>query len=341
MKKILLLVFLFPAIVTAQSGFTISGKVGLKNAAIAILTSKADGVSKADTAKIVNGTFTFSGAVPYPMGANIDVRYYAAPGFQSVADNFTLFLENRNMLLSSVDYIKNAVITGSPVNEQYSKMKASIANGKPANLREQSSLYSQYAANNTNSLIGLVALSLSLDRDADESIAQTVLYKFSPEMRSLPYAKSLQTTIDAFRNTKPGGTAMEFAQNDVNDKLIKLSDFHGKYVLIDFWASWCGPCRNENPNLVIAHNQFKNKNFTVIGVSLDRNKNNWLKAIKDDNLNWAQVSDLQYWENAVAKQYGVKGIPTNILVAPDGKIVGKNLFGEQLKRKLAELTGSN
>lgn len=108
--------------------------------------------------------------------------------------------------------------------------------------------------------------------------------------------------------------------------------------MIDFWASWCVPCRNENPNLVNTFNQFKDKNFTILGVSLDRDKQKWQKAIKDDKLIWTQVSELNYFDNSAAKLYAVKGIPMNILVDPDGKIVGKNLFGPQLQQTLLDLT---
>ena len=123
----------------------------------------------------------------------------------------------------------------------------------------------------------------------------------------------------------------------MDGKPVSLKDFRGKYVLIDFWASWCGPCRMENPNVVEAYNKYSKKNFTVLGVSLDRERNAWLKAIKDDKLTWTQVSDLKFWDNAVAKLYRISSIPQNILVDPNGKIIARNLRGEELQSKLAEL----
>ena len=120
-------------------------------------------------------------------------------------------------------------------------------------------------------------------------------------------------------------------------KNVSLSSFKGKYVLVDFWASWCRPCRAENPNVVNAYNQYKNKNFTVLGVSLDQAKPNWLQAIQADNLTWTHVSDLQFWNNAVAQLYHIQSIPANMLIDPTGKIIARDLRGEDLNRKLSEL----
>lgn len=136
-----------------------------------------------------------------------------------------------------------------------------------------------------------------------------------------------------------GKEAPDFSMPDVNGKEVKLSSFRGKYVLVDFWASWCGPCRSENPNLVNAYNKFKGKNFTVLGVSLDRpgQKDKWLQAIKDDQLAWTNISDLQYWSSAVVPLYGFEGIPFNVLVDPQGKVIGEGLRGPQLEEKLVEV----
>ncbi|MEI3797776.1 MULTISPECIES: AhpC/TSA family protein [unclassified Chitinophaga] len=151
------------------------------------------------------------------------------------------------------------------------------------------------------------------------------------------YGQSVTAYVKSLKANVLNVAADDFSQEDTKGKPVKLSSFRGKYVLVDFWASWCGPCRQENPNVVKAYNRFKDKNFTILGVSLDDNRDRWLRAIDQDGLAWTQVSDLRGWGNEVAVQYGVQSIPTNFLVDPTGKIIARNLRGEELEAKLEQL----
>ncbi|TDX00954.1 TlpA disulfide reductase family protein [Dinghuibacter silviterrae] len=158
-----------------------------------------------------------------------------------------------------------------------------------------------------------------------------------PKIQQDYYGRILEHQIVKARIGKEGTMAIDFTQNDVNGNPVTLSSFRGKFVLVDFWASWCGPCRMENPNVVRAYQEFKGKNFTILSVSLDQAKEAWVKAITDDGLTWTQVSDLKYWNNAAAQLYNISSIPQNMLVDPKGRIIARNLRGEELEVKLKEV----
>jgi peroxiredoxin len=151
------------------------------------------------------------------------------------------------------------------------------------------------------------------------------------------YNQSLTQSTTNSKKPLESSLAPDFTMPDVDGKLVSLSSFKGKYVLVDFWASWCGPCRQENPNVVAAYNKFKDKNFTILGVSLDKEKSSWLKAIRDDGLTWKQISDLKFWSSAAVPLYNIEGIPFNVLLDPQGMIIAKDLRGADLENKLSEV----
>ena len=327
-----------------------------------------DGKRAMDSAQVVNGKYAFKGMVSEAMSANI---LGMKPGPRGVNPKLvtTVFLEPGTINVAHIDSFSNIKVTGSPANMEFEKLNARMkpfneknksmeaaymaarAQGDQATMmkiqeeaQQQDSVikedvYLAYFNSNPTSPIALYTLQQYLPYDIDADKVEPMYNKLSAKTKQSASGQALKATLDVARQTGIGKAAPDFTQNDTLDKPVQLSSLRGKYVLVDFWASWCGPCRKENPNVVKAFNTYKDKGFTVLGVSLDQPgaKDKWLKAIHDDGLTWTQVSDLQGWANAAAKAYGVKAIPQNFLVDPQGKIVGKNLRGEELEKKLAEV----
>jgi peroxiredoxin len=377
MKKLIIIVLLFaPILSRAQNtDYTLTIKLNtLKTPAKAYLIYNFGWTNQRnlDSAESNNGTFIFERKAGDTLKTQIVIEHTEQylKSFDRKADILFVFLDNNNITINGKDSIKNATISGSKLNEEYIKYHAMVLlpgenkinalNAKYAAatndkrnakefkdslmteyrgmVKEQDSLTKNYINKNPDSYFSLMALSEMANGNSDKAIANEPAFKsLSTRLKTSKDGENLARLIEAGRITSVGTIAPDFVENDVNDKPVKLSDFKGKYVLLDFWASWCGPCRAENPNVVKAYNKYKDKNFTVLGVSLDAKKEPWLAAIKTDGLTWTQISDLKGWNNMVAKQYTIRSIPQNFLIDPTGKIVGKNLRGDDLETKLASL----
>lgn len=378
MKKLVLALFVFASFVaTAQEAqnFTVNGT--LQNIALPVnkvyYSYRADGVTVRDSATPVGDKYSFSGKIAEPLMVTIFVRYKNDASGKPVKmvqprDYASVFVAPGTIQVSSVDSFSNVKVNGSraheayllltektkPVNEKmqgankaYSaayqakdsatmKTLDATFNALDAEMKE---VYKGYLVANNNSPIAMYALGQMAGWDINPELVEPIYKGLAEPARATPSGKAFAEKIVTAKKTSVGAMAMDFTQNDTLNLPVSLSSFRGKYVLIDFWASWCGPCRQENPNVVKAFQAYNSKGFTVLGVSLDQPdaKDKWMKAIHDDNLTWTQVSDLKYWDNQVAKQYGIQAIPQNFLVDPSGKIVAKNIRGEELSSKLATI----
>jgi peroxiredoxin len=270
------------------------------------------------------------------------------------------------------DSIKNAAITGSVINDDSKLLTQQLApiNNEAKKLNDEKTAVPQSQQNTPQfqhdmqaryktlqdkqhnvfktfitahpaSFISLIVINMMGKQGADPAEMDVLYTGLDASLKDMEIGRVLKSSIDQSKATAIGSLAPDFTQPDVNGAPVKLSSFRGKYVLLDFWASWCGPCRAENPNVVKAYTKYKDKNFTILGVSLDRpdGKADWQNAIKSDGLSWTQVSDLRYGDNQAAALYFVQAIPANFLLDPNGKIIAKNLRGSDLDDKLAELFG--
>ncbi len=322
-----------------------------------------------DSTRVKDGKYSFKGNITEPVLANFRVKFKNNPESFRLRRNYAaIYLQPGQIGVSHNDSFVNVSVNGSAAHLEYQSLQEKT---KPVSLQmnelmtkyselsrakdeeglkkldaryeelneEMKQVYKSYLSENSHSPIAMYALNEVAGWSIDPELVEPLFNSLPEKTRKLPSAVELKEKIDLAKLTAVGKPALNFTQNDTLGKPVSLSSFKGKYVLIDFWASWCGPCRKENPNLVDAFNKYKDKGFHVIGVSLDQptGKDKWIKAIHDDGLWWTQLSDLKYWKNEVAVQYGIQAIPQNFLLDRNGIIIAKNLTGEKLQQKLAEI----
>ncbi len=362
MRKILILVIAVFIIACnrKQEGYEI--KVNFKDDKGRVLLERRGekGWIPVDTAEITDGTAVLQGKVAYP-----EDYYLSVLGKRPKT---ILFVENTQMVVEgSADSLENITVTGSETHDEYiavnekiqkigeeymalyQQAREAVASNDTARgrrLMEQvQELYNSTAViqqdfvrNNPGSYAAPYFL-LRVQHEMETEELDELLSSLNPELDSVPAVMSLKKRVESLKTVAIGKTAPDFIMNDPGGNPIRFSDVYAQneYTLLDFWAAWCGPCRAENPNIVSVYNEFKDQGFGVFGVSLDRDREAWLKAIEDDHLTWTHVSDLAYWNNAAAQMYVVNSIPSSLIVDRNGKIIAKNKRDHELRETVANL----
>jgi len=350
----------------AQDKFEITGKLPAADDGQIVLLSyiNSQGKSAKDSTTTENGIFSLSGTTKFANAAYLELKSAQKNGAaRRRADYQEFFLEKGGTLVSGKDSIASAAITGTLAQREYAEYNAQM---QPLQLRYRQIVDRYYKAKAAKDSAGLKQISadakpltVEMEGTLDKFIANHPdsyytpvlilnnkmavidVVKFDPIYQSLSKrvmaSFSGQRITDKYNKAKQFavGKAIDFTLPDAKGNEFKLSSLKGKYVLVDFWASWCVPCRAENPFLLKAYKELKDKNFEIVGVSLDDKRQNWLQAVEADKLPWTQVSDVKGFKTEVAVRFGISAIPQNVLIDPNGKVIAKDLRGEDVNQKIA------
>lgn len=306
-----------------KKGYTINGNISDVKEGVVYLKKYVDkSFVNVDSAVITDGKFKFEGVVSEALAHGLTTQ-------KESRRPLVFFLDNDAMEVTLNESDKKLVVTGSPANDIF-MANAPMVRSKGYSL---DSLLAVHPASPVTAYFVVKDFAYKLDLEGMKSVRT----KLDASLDGTSYVEQIESMIARMEKVQVGSEAPDFTLPDVDGNPVSLSSFRGKYVLVDFWAAWCPDCRKENPNIVAAWEKYKNKNFAVLGVSLDRNRDQWLAAIEKDKLAWTQVSDLKYWSSEAAVLYCIRWIPMSFLIDPEGKIVAVGLEGEDLHNKLEEL----
>nr|WP_299066837.1 AhpC/TSA family protein [uncultured Allomuricauda sp.] len=331
MQKLLIIGTLFIGLLSCKDDnvveFSLLGKTnGIENGTVLFLKNQ-DTKETVDSTVVYENRFLFNTKLP-----KSPIRFFLHD--KNFSNKCYLWLENNSMTFdASKSDFKNAIVKGSESEILQKKLYAILDTiSRPSWLKYEM----DFVKNNPSSIVSARLLSLYSTTIGKEK-TKKLFEQFSVENKTSEYGQKIARYIKLNKNPKIGDNYVDFEMTDQKGNINKLSNYDGKIVLLEFWASWCTPCRQENPNLVKTYENFKQKGFEVFAVSIDNDKSSWLKAIEKDNLNWKHVSDLNGNGNSAGLIYGVNGIPDNFLIDTSGKIIARNLRGEKLNEKLDEL----
>lgn len=306
-----------------KKGYTINGEISdVKEGVVYLKKYVEKSFVDVDSAIITDGKFKFEGVVSEALAHGLTTQ-------KESRRPLVFFLDNDTMKVTLNESDKKLVVTGSPVNDIY-MANAPVVRSKGYNL---DSLLTVHPASPVAAYFIVKDFAYKLNLEDMKAVRA----KLDASLNGTSYVQQIESMIARMEKVQVGSEAPDFTLLDVDGNPVSLSSFRGKYVLVDFWAAWCPDCRKENPNIVSAWEKYKDKNFAVLGVSLDRNRDHWLAAIEKDKLAWTQVSDLKYWSSEAAVLYCIRWIPMSFLIDPEGKIVAVGLEGEELHNKLEEL----